>query len=76
MTQVRLEEILSKDNVSNEELGEILGDMFISFSKHFKDLKNQMSNLCEEMDELKKEIQALENKSKLGFGIILEDEED
>ncbi len=76
MTQVRLEEILSKDNVSNEELGEILGDMFISFSKHFKDLKNQISNLCEEMDELKKEIQALEDKSKLGFGIILEDEED
>ena len=36
MTQVRLEEILSKDNVSNEELGEILGDMFLSFSKHFK----------------------------------------
>ena len=76
MTQVRLEEILSKDNVSNEELGEILGDMFLSFSKHFKDIKNQMSNLSEEMDELKKEIQALENKSKLGFGIILEDEED
>lgn len=76
MTQVRLEEILSKDNVSNEEMGEILGDMFLSFSKHFKDLKNQISNLCEEMDELKKEIQALENKSKLGFGIILEDEED
>ena len=76
MTQVRLEEILSKDNISNEELGEILGDMFISFSKHFKELKNQMSNLCEEMDELKKEIQALEDKSKLGFGIILEDGED
>ena len=76
MTQVRLEEILSKNNISNEELGEILGDMFISFSKHFKELKNQMSNLCEEMDELKKEIQALEDKSKLGFGIILEDEED
>jgi len=76
MTQVRLEEILSKDNISNEELGEILGDMFISFSKHFKELKNQMSNLCEEMDELKKEIQALEDKSKLGIEIILEDEED
>ena len=28
------------------------------------------------LDELKKEIQALEDKSKLGFGIILEDEED
>ena len=76
MTQVRLEEILSKDNITNEELGEILGDMFLSFSKHFKELKNQMSNLCEEIDELKKEIQALEDKSKLGFGIILEDEED
>ena len=76
MTQIRLEEILSKENISNEELGEILGDMFISFSKHFKELKNQMTNLCEEMNELKKEIQALEDKSKLGFGIILEDEED
>ena len=27
-------------------------------------------------EKVKKEIQALENKSKLGFGIILEDEED
>ena len=76
MTQVRLEEILSKDNVSNEELGEILGDLFISFSKHFKDIKNQINNLSEEIGDLKKEIQALEDKSKLGFGIILEDEED
>ena len=76
MTQIRLEEILSKENISNEELSEILGDMFISFSKHFKDIKNQMSNLSEEIDGLKKEIQALEDKSKLGFGIILEDEED
>jgi archaellum component FlaC len=76
MTQIRLEEILSKDNVTNEELGEILGDLFISFSKHFKDIKNQMNNLSEEIGDLKKEIQALEDKSKLGFGIILEDEED
>jgi hypothetical protein len=76
MTQVRLEEILSKDSVSNEELGEILGDLFLSFSKHFKDIKNQMNNLSEEICDLKKEIQALEDKSKLGFGIILEDEED
>lgn len=76
MTQIRLEEILSKDNVSNEELGEILGDLFISFSKHFKDIKNQINNLSEEIGDLKKEIQALEDKSKLGFGIILEDEED
>lgn len=75
MTQIRLEEILSKENISNEELAEILGDMFLSFSKHFKELKNQMNNLCEEMDGLK-EIQALEDKSSLGFGIILDDEED
>ena len=76
MTQARLEEILSQKKVSNEEMSEILGDMFLSFSKHFKELKNQMSVLSEEMDDLKKEIQALEDKSKLGFGIILEDEED
>ena len=76
MTQARLEEILSQENVSNEEISEILGDMFLSFSKHFKEIKSQMKVLCEEMDGLKKEIQALEEKSKLGFGIILEDEED
>ena len=76
MTQARLEEILSQEKVSNEEMSEILGDMFLSFSKHFKEMKNQMNNLCEDMDSLKKEIQALEDKSKLGFGIILEDEED
>ena len=62
MTQVRLEEILSQEQISNNELAEILGDMFVSFSKHLKDLK--------------KEIQAIEDQSKLGFGIILEDEED
>lgn len=76
MTQARLEEIMSQEKISNEEMSEILGDMFLSFSKHFKEIKNQMNVLCEEMDDLKKEIQALENKSKLGFGVILEDEED
>jgi hypothetical protein len=35
-----------------------------------------MNNLSEEIGDLKKEIQALEDKSKLGFGVILEDEED
>ena len=76
MTQARLEEILSKESISNQEMGEILGDMFLSFSKHFKEIKSQMNYLCEEMDNLKKEIQAIEEKSQLGFGIILEDEED
>ena len=76
MTQARLEEILSQEKITNEEMGEILGDMFLSFSKNFKEIKNQMSNLCDEVDSLKKEIQAIEEKSKLGFGIILDDEED
>jgi polyhydroxyalkanoate synthesis regulator phasin len=44
--------------------------------KHFKEIKSQMNELCEEINGLKKEIQAIEEKSKLGFGIILEDEED
>ena len=66
MTQIRLEEILSKDNVSNEELGEILGDLFISFSKHFKDIKIQMNNLSEEIGDLKKEIQA-SNQAELAI---------
>ena len=76
MTQARLEEILSQEKITNEEVGEILGDMFLSFSKNFKEIKSQMNDLCDEMDNLKKEIQAIEEKSKLGFGIILEDEED
>ena len=76
MTLARLEEILSQEKITNEEMGEILGDMFLSFSKHFKEIKNQMNSLCDEVDSLKKEIQAIEEKSKLGFGIILEDEED
>ena len=76
MTQARLEEILSQEKITNEEMGEMLGDMFLSFSKHFKEIKIQMNELCEEMNGLKKEIQAIEEKSKLGFGIILEDEED
>lgn len=76
MTQARLEEILSQEKITNEEMSEILGDMFLSFSKHFKEIKNQMNSLCDEVDSLKKEIQAIEEKSKLGFGIILEDEED
>ena len=76
MTQARFEEILSQEKITNEEMGEMLGDMFLSFSKHFKEIKSQMNELCEEMEGLKKEIQAIEEKSKLGFGIILEDEED
>lgn len=36
MTQARLEEILSQEKITNEEMGEMLGDMFLSFSKHFK----------------------------------------
>ena len=76
MTQARLEEILSQEKITNEEVGEILGDMFLSFSKHFKEIKSQMNDLCDEMDNLKKEIQAIEEKSNLGFGIILEDDED
>ena len=75
MTQVRLEELLSKENISNNEIAEILGDMFLSFSKHFKDLKGQVNTLTEQVEELKKEIQELESKSNLGFGIILDEED-
>lgn len=75
MTQARLEELLSKENISNNEIAEILGDMFISSSKHFKELKGQVNTLTEQVEELKKEIQELESKSNLGFGIILDEED-
>ena len=44
MTQARLEEILSQEKITNEEMGEMLGDMFLSFSKHFKEIKSQMNH--------------------------------
>ena len=75
MTQARLEELLSKEDISNNEIAEILGDMFISSSKHFKELKGQVNSLTEQVEELKKEIQELESKSNLGFGIILDEED-
>ena len=59
MTQARLEELLSKEDISNNEIAEILGDMFISSSKHFKELKGQVNSLTEQVEELKKEIQEL-----------------
>jgi cell division protein FtsB len=47
-----------------------------SSSRHSRDLKNKINSLEQTVIELKKEIQDLKDKSGLGFGVILEDEED
>jgi len=45
-------------------------------SKHSKDIKSKLSNIENQLDILKKEIQEMNEKSNLGFGVILDDEED
>ena len=79
MTQKRLDDLLQKttdQSLSISDLGEICGALLESSSRHSKDLKNKMNHLEQTILDLKKEIQDLKDKSGLGFGVILEDEED
>jgi len=79
MTQKRLDDLLSKcgdQSLTISDIGEICGSLLESSSRHFKDLKSKINHLEQNIIELKKEIQDLKEKSGLGFGVILEDEED
>jgi hypothetical protein len=65
MTNKRLEELRKKfanSEGTNDDLGEILCDMFKSFSDHLKDLKNQVGKL-----EINQEIifESIENLQSL-----------
>ena len=65
MTNKRLEELRKKfanSEGTNDDIGEILCDMFKSFSDHLKDLKNQVGKL-----EINQEIifESIENLQSL-----------
>jgi hypothetical protein len=78
MTQTKLDDLMQKSvdkTLTISDLGEICGALLESFSRHSKDLKIKINHLEQNILELKKEIQDLKDKSGLGFGVILEDEE-
>ena len=79
MTQKRLDESMQKSeqqSLSISDIGEICGALLESSSRHSRDLKTKINSLEQTIIELKNEIQDLKDKSGLGFGVILEDEED
>ena len=79
MTQKRLDDLMQMSNdktLTISDLGEICGSLLESSSRHSKDLKIKINHLEQTILELKKEIQDLKDKCGLGFGVILEDEED
>jgi uncharacterized protein YceH (UPF0502 family) len=79
MTQKRLDDLMQKSeqqSLSISDIGEICGALLESSSRHSRDLKNKINSLEQTVIELKKEIQDHKDKSGLGFGVILEDEED
>ena len=79
MTSKRLEELRKKfaaGEGDNQDLGEIVCEMFKSFSEHLKDLKNQVGKL-----EINQKIifESIENINELMnpvYSIIHLDEED
>ena len=72
MTQNRLNDLnekIEKETISLSELAEICSSALESSSRHSKDIKNALKNIEDKLN-------ALEDKSNLGFNVILEDEED
>ena len=79
MTQNRLNDLnekIEKETISLNEVAEICSAALESSSKHSKDIKNMLKSFEEKLCSLEKKIQELDDKSNLGFSVILEDEED
>ena len=76
MTQQRLEELLEKSDLTNQELAEILGATLLSVSKHSKEIKSALNAIDTKLEVIQKKLDLLEEKSNFGFGIIMDDEED
>jgi hypothetical protein len=79
MTQSRLDELKDKiksDTIVLSEIAELCSETLETVSKHSKDIKSKLSNIENQLELLKKEIQEMNEKSNLGFGVILDDEED
>ena len=79
MTQNRLNELnekIQKETISICEVAEICSASLESSSRHSKDIKNILKSIEDKLAYIEEKIQELEDKSNLGFGVILEDEED
>ena len=79
MTAKRLNEIKKKfdDNTGDiKDLNEILSDLFISNSNHFKDIKKQLSEIQQNQELLYKEIETLKDCMNPVYTIIQSDDEE
>lgn len=75
MKQTRLDELMTKDNVTNEELMEVIGAMFLSMSKHSNDVKSKINELNSRIDYIEENIlKSLQNVPV--FNVISEMEEE
>ena len=79
MTQNRLNDLnekIEKETITMSELAEICSSSLESSSRHSKDIKNMLKSIEDKLSLIQEKIQELEDKSNLGFGVILEDEKD
>ncbi len=79
MTSKRLEELSKKfadGNGNNQDLGEILCEMFKSFSEHLKDIKNQIGRLDMNQEIIFDSVESIKTLLNPVYSIIALDEED
>jgi predicted nucleic acid-binding Zn-ribbon protein len=79
MTAKRLNEIKKKfeNNTGDiKDLNEILSDLFLSNSNHFKDIKTQLSEIQHNQEALYREIESLKSSMNPIYTIIQSDDEE
>jgi len=79
MTSKRLEELSKKfedGNGTTKDLGEIVSEMFKSFSEHLKDLKNQVGRLEINQEIIFESIDDIKNLMNPVYSIVVMDEEE
>lgn len=75
MKQSRLDELMTKENLSTAELGEICGSILQSLSRHSNDIKNKLKELEKRIDKIENKMTDV-YKFQPAFGIITDMEED
>lgn len=78
MTVKRLEALKKKFNEGsgdNQDVGEILVELFQSMSSHMKDMKQQIAELKSDNELLHMELQEVKSMLNPVYTIMLEDEE-
>ncbi len=77
MTEKRLDDLIEKsslEQISNEELLEVLAATLKSTSRHSKEIKQKLSSIENELIEIKKKID--QPKFAVNWGKIEDDEEE